>query len=49
MFSRGDKVSVEMMMRAYGKFSKATGLVVNPQKCRIYCAGMDELTKQNVL
>jgi hypothetical protein len=48
MFSRGDKVSVEMMMRAYGKFSKATGLVVNPQKCRIYCAGMDELTKQNV-
>ncbi|CAK8538037.1 unnamed protein product [Lathyrus sativus] len=49
MFSRGDKVSVEMMMKTYGKFLKATGLAVNPQKCQIYCAGMDELTRQNVI
>ncbi|CAK8562737.1 unnamed protein product [Lathyrus sativus] len=37
-----------MMMKTYGKFLKATGLVVNPQKCRIYCAGMEEMTKQNI-
>ncbi|XP_058727134.1 uncharacterized protein LOC131598565 [Vicia villosa] len=49
MFSRGDKKSVEMMMTAYGKFSKAIGLVVNPQKCRIYCAGVDEKTKRDML
>ncbi|CAK8572717.1 unnamed protein product [Lathyrus sativus] len=38
-----------MMMKTYGKFSKATRLAVNQQKCRIYCAGMDELTKQNII
>ncbi|CAK8562475.1 unnamed protein product [Lathyrus sativus] len=49
MFSKGDKVSVEMMMKTCVNFSKATGLAVNPQKCRIYCAGMGELTKQDVI
>ncbi|CAK8538445.1 unnamed protein product [Lathyrus sativus] len=49
MFARGDKVSVEKMMNTYGMFSKATGLVVNPQKCRMYCASMDDLNKQNIL
>ncbi|CAK8538444.1 unnamed protein product [Lathyrus sativus] len=47
--NRGDKVSVEKMMNTYGMFSKATGLVVNPQKCRMYCASMDDLNKQNIL
>ncbi|CAK8574090.1 unnamed protein product [Lathyrus sativus] len=48
LFSRGDKNSVDLMMAAYAKFSKATGLVVNPQKCRIYLAGVDEKTKKDI-
>lgn len=49
LFSRGDKISVGMMMRAYESFSKATSLVVNPQKCRLFCAGIDAMTKREIL
>lgn len=49
LFSRGDKISVGMMMRAYESFSKATGLLVNPQKCSLLCAGIDAVTKREIL
>ncbi|KAL5146890.1 putative ribonuclease H protein [Glycine soja] len=38
-----------MMMRAYESFSKATGLLVNPQKCSLLCAGIDAVTKREIL
>ncbi|XP_058742458.1 uncharacterized protein LOC131614945 [Vicia villosa] len=48
LFSRGDNILAEMMM-AYKKFSKAKGLVVNPQKCRLYYACIDVLTQRDIL
>ncbi|XP_058752434.1 uncharacterized protein LOC131625604 [Vicia villosa] len=43
------RFNVKMMMRAFNKFSKATGLVVNPLKCRLYCAGVEKEMKQDIL
>ncbi|XP_058776995.1 uncharacterized protein LOC131651348 [Vicia villosa] len=42
-------MSVELMTIAYGKFSKAASLVVNPRKCRLYCAGLDEEIGKDML
>lgn len=49
LFSRGDKISVQMMMNVFNNFSRATGFAFNPMKCKMYCAGMDEETKQDIL
>lgn len=45
LLSRGDDWSVKMMMNMFTKFSKATDLKVNPQKCRIYCPWTTELKR----
>lgn len=48
VFSRGDKIYLEMMMSDFNKFSKATGLVVNMLKCILYCVGVDREVKQDI-
>lgn len=35
LFSRGDFVYVQLLMNKYDEFSKATGLIVNPAKCKL--------------
>lgn len=40
LFVRGDIQSVELLMDQFNKFSISTGLVVNKQKCRLYCGGL---------
>ncbi|XP_058751795.1 uncharacterized protein LOC131624891 [Vicia villosa] len=48
MFSRGDIVSVQMVMKVMQTFSQSTGLVVNPRKCRIFFGGVDLDTKMRL-
>lgn len=48
LFCRGDVMSLEMMLHVINKFSATTGLVVNPNKCRIYFGGVDGTTKNKI-
>ena len=49
LFSRGDTISVEIMMEAVNKFTKSTGLMLNATKIRIYFGGVDNGTKAEIL
>ncbi|CAK8536134.1 unnamed protein product [Lathyrus sativus] len=49
LFSRGDCMSVELLMEAFNGFSDSTGLKLNPAKCKIYFGGVDADTKQNII
>lgn len=48
MFARDDIGSVDIMLQTFGKFSKSTGLKVNPAKCYIYFDGVDQKTKEDI-
>ncbi|KAH1256923.1 putative ribonuclease H protein [Glycine max] len=41
----GDSKSVDMMLDTVQNFSDATGLVINPTKCKIFFGGIDDETK----
>ncbi|CAK8574630.1 unnamed protein product [Lathyrus sativus] len=49
LFFRGDSESVQLLMNQLQSFSKSTGLVVNPAKCRVYFGGVNSETKTNIL
>ncbi|CAK8578548.1 unnamed protein product [Lathyrus sativus] len=49
LFSRGDTRSVEIMMEAICNFTKATGLMLNATKSRIYFGGVEENVKDAIL
>ncbi|CAK8573977.1 unnamed protein product [Lathyrus sativus] len=49
LFSRGDSMSVELIMEAFNGFSDSTSLKLNPAKCKIYFGGVDADTKQNII
>ncbi|XP_028216534.1 uncharacterized protein LOC114398549 [Glycine soja] len=49
LFSKGDTISVEIMMEAVNKFTKSTGLMLNATKSRIYFGGVDNGTKAEIL
>ncbi|XP_058734020.1 uncharacterized protein LOC131605711 [Vicia villosa] len=36
------------MMRTVNTFSASTGLMINPNKCRVYCGGMDRDAKETM-
>ncbi|XP_074271598.1 uncharacterized protein LOC141595532 [Silene latifolia] len=44
----GDKGSIELLMKAFSMFSKATGLTMNKSKSSVYCNGMEEHTLREV-
>jgi hypothetical protein len=48
IFTRGDVISVELVMAKLQTFSQSTGLVVNPSKCKVYYGGVDDLVKNNI-
>ncbi|XP_058741843.1 uncharacterized protein LOC131614245 [Vicia villosa] len=48
LFSRGDQ-SIDIMLDAFQNFSKSTGLIMNPKKCKEFFGGMDDNTKSAVL
>jgi hypothetical protein len=48
LFSRGDKESVAIMMETFEKFSKTTGLKVNPAKCCIFFSGVDQNIRDGI-
>ncbi|CAK8543759.1 unnamed protein product [Lathyrus sativus] len=41
LFCRGDCISLQMILRTFRDFSNSTGLIMNPNKCRIYFGGLD--------
>lgn len=49
MFIRGDKLSVQIMMQEFQKFSEATGLRASPAKCIIYFVGMHDIVRKKIL
>lgn len=48
LFSRGDEVSIRLMMQKFRQFSDATGHEVNPAKCKIYFGGIAEHINQTI-
>lgn len=42
LFSRGDQVSIELILSTFKKKSESTSLIVNPKKCKFVCGGMDD-------
>lgn len=46
LFSRGNEISVSLMINTFQKFSKAKRMKFNLQKCHIYYAGMDRDNKE---
>ena len=48
MFTRGDKISVDILMQAFMNFSKSTGLVINPSKCKVYFGAVESCIKQEI-
>ncbi|XP_058759242.1 uncharacterized protein LOC131632512 [Vicia villosa] len=49
LFARGDSVSIQLLMQVFSKFSKATGLKANPNKCKVYFGGTNEVEKDTIL
>lgn len=49
MSARGDCKSVELLLECFDKFSIATGLRVNVNKCSIYFGVVDERTKEYIM
>lgn len=47
-FSRGDTVSVQLLMNQFANFSRATGLKVNPRKCHIYYGAVSDEVKEHI-
>lgn len=45
LFSRGDVISIELMLKAFNNFSESIGLSVNPVKCKAYFGRVDTTTK----
>ncbi|CAK8541096.1 unnamed protein product [Lathyrus sativus] len=41
LFCRGDEISLQTMLNTFKKFSNSTGLILNPNKCKIYFGGLD--------
>lgn len=37
------------MLYAFKKFSESTDLIVNPDKCKIYCYGINDITKGSLI
>ncbi|XP_058734023.1 uncharacterized protein LOC131605715 [Vicia villosa] len=48
LFPNHDIKSIQTMMRTVNTFSASTGLVINPNKCRVYCGGMDRDAKETM-
>jgi hypothetical protein len=49
LFCRGDLQSVEKLFEAFNAFSDATGLVMNPRKCKASFGGVEDDQKNKVL
>src|SRR4051812_8679176 len=48
IFTRGDTVSMEVMLKKIEKFSKSTGLRMNPRKCFVYFGAFDDVTRSRI-
>ncbi|CAK8530761.1 unnamed protein product [Lathyrus sativus] len=46
LFCKGDEISMQLILRAFRDFSNSTGLIMNPNKCKIYFGGLDNEKKK---
>ncbi|CAK8531606.1 unnamed protein product [Lathyrus sativus] len=46
LLCKGDETSMQMILKTFRKFSKSTGLMMNPNKCKIYFRGLDTENKK---
>lgn len=49
LFARVDTKSIDLLMNKMVEFSRATGLYVNPNKCKSYFGGVNSFVKTNIL
>lgn len=49
LFTRGDHVSMVILMQQFHSFSASTGLIANNAKCKVYFGGVDLYTQQEIL
>ncbi|CAK8576189.1 unnamed protein product [Lathyrus sativus] len=42
LIMEGDEISLHMILQTFRAFSMSTGLIMNPNKCRIYFGGLDK-------
>lgn len=49
IFTRGDPISVQLSLQCFKEFSISTGLVVNPNKCRVYCGNAPLDDQQTIM
>ncbi|XP_058739137.1 uncharacterized protein LOC131611028 [Vicia villosa] len=46
LFCRGDVISINLLMKAFNKFSDSTGLIFNPRKCKVFFGSVDDDSKK---
>lgn len=46
LFSRGDEISVKMLLETVHMFADSTGLKINPKKCKVFCGGLSEAERR---
>lgn len=49
LLTRGDKISVQMMLGQLKSFSASTGLIANVSKCRMFFGGLNEEMQEELL
>lgn len=49
LFVRGDRGSVEILMKTFTEFSEATGLTVNPSKCKVFFSNVAGDEQEQIL
>ncbi|CAK8543473.1 unnamed protein product [Lathyrus sativus] len=48
LFCRGDDISMQMILNSFRDFSNSTGLIMNPNKCKIYFGGLDNESRKTL-
>ncbi|XP_058752656.1 uncharacterized protein LOC131625843 [Vicia villosa] len=49
LLCKGEVNSVNRLLSTANVFSASTRLVINPKKCKVYCGGMDKVSKVQVI
>ncbi|CAK8572589.1 unnamed protein product [Lathyrus sativus] len=48
LFCRGDDMSLQLMLNTFKKFSNSIGLIMNPNKCKLYYGGLDIVSREKL-
>ncbi|CAK8561649.1 unnamed protein product [Lathyrus sativus] len=48
LLCRGDDISMQMILNSFKDFSNSAGLIMNPNKCKIYFGGLDNESRKTL-